>query len=145
MFFPFSLGSELYLTFSRLVLHRTPVILWLATQSWNKKHTQVELSLKLVQEKLTKAKEETEGMFGETTSKITRPLQPERHACQSTHTSNSEGKDLFSDYYRIKGSTVVSGTTPSGRTQRAPTGSDEHSAKELQKNALIRSRSTASS
>ena len=30
------------------------------------KHTQVELSLKLVQEKLTKAKEETEGMFGET-------------------------------------------------------------------------------
>ena len=29
------------------------------------KHTQVELSLKLVQEKLTKAKEETEGMFGE--------------------------------------------------------------------------------
>ncbi|XBI39289.1 hypothetical protein VPH35_124094 [Triticum aestivum] len=28
------------------------------------KHTQVELSLKLVQEKLTKAKEETEGMFG---------------------------------------------------------------------------------
>ena len=30
------------------------------------KHTQLELSLKLVQEKLTKAKEETEGMFGET-------------------------------------------------------------------------------
>ena len=30
------------------------------------KHTQVELSLKLVQEKLAKAKEETEGMFGET-------------------------------------------------------------------------------
>ena len=29
------------------------------------KHTQLELSLKLVQEKLTKAKEETEGMFGE--------------------------------------------------------------------------------
>ena len=28
------------------------------------KHTQLELSLKLVQEKLTKAKEETEGMFG---------------------------------------------------------------------------------
>ena len=32
------------------------------------KHTQVELSLKLVQEKLTKAKEETEGMFGETST-----------------------------------------------------------------------------
>ena len=30
------------------------------------KHTQVELSLKLVQEKLAKAKEETEDMFGET-------------------------------------------------------------------------------
>ena len=30
------------------------------------KHTQLELSLKLVKEKLTKAKEETEGMFGET-------------------------------------------------------------------------------
>ena len=30
------------------------------------KHTQLELSLKLVQEKLTKAKEEIEGMFGET-------------------------------------------------------------------------------
>ena len=30
------------------------------------KHTQLELSLKLVQEKLTKAKEDTEGMFGET-------------------------------------------------------------------------------
>ena len=30
------------------------------------KHTQLKLSLKLVQEKLIKAKEETEGMFGET-------------------------------------------------------------------------------
>ena len=30
------------------------------------KHIQLELNLKLVQEKLTKAKEETEGMFGET-------------------------------------------------------------------------------
>ena len=30
------------------------------------KHTQLELNLKLVQEKLTKAKDETEGMFGET-------------------------------------------------------------------------------
>ena len=30
------------------------------------KHVQLELNLKLVQEKLTKAKEETEGMFGET-------------------------------------------------------------------------------
>ena len=30
------------------------------------KHTQLELDLKLVQENLTKAKEETEGMFGET-------------------------------------------------------------------------------
>ncbi len=30
------------------------------------KHIQLELNLKLVQENLTKAKEETEGMFGET-------------------------------------------------------------------------------
>ena len=30
------------------------------------KHVQLELNLKLVQEKLTKEKEETEGMFGET-------------------------------------------------------------------------------
>ena len=30
------------------------------------KHIQFELDLKLVQENLTKAKEETEGMFGET-------------------------------------------------------------------------------
>ena len=30
------------------------------------KHIQLELKLKLVQENLTKAKEETEGMFGET-------------------------------------------------------------------------------
>ena len=30
------------------------------------KHVQLELNLKLVQEKLTKGKEETEGMFGET-------------------------------------------------------------------------------
>ena len=29
------------------------------------KHIQLDLDLKLVQEKLTKAKEETEGMFGE--------------------------------------------------------------------------------
>ena len=38
------------------------------------KHTQVELSLKLVQEKLTKAKEETEGMFGETSTTAFFPL-----------------------------------------------------------------------
>ena len=30
------------------------------------KHTKLELNLKLVQEKLTKAKEETEGLFDET-------------------------------------------------------------------------------
>ena len=32
------------------------------------KHIQLELNLKLVQENLTKAKEETEGMFGETST-----------------------------------------------------------------------------
>ena len=43
------------------------------------KHTQLELSLKLVQEKLTKAKEDTEGMFGETlTTEIGRASCRER-------------------------------------------------------------------
>ena len=68
MIFPFPLGSELSLTFSRLVLRRTPVTLRLATLNWQNKHIQLELNLKLVQENLTKAKEETEGMFGETST-----------------------------------------------------------------------------
>ena len=65
MIFPFSLGSELYLTFSRLVLQNSCDLVARYSELEHK-HTQVKLSLKLVQEKLTKAKEETEGMFGET-------------------------------------------------------------------------------
>ena len=66
MIFRFPLGSELFLTFSRLVFRRTLCDLVARYSELEQKHTQVELSLKLVQEKLTKAKEETEGMFGET-------------------------------------------------------------------------------
>ena len=39
-----------------------------------RKHIQLELDLKLVQENLTKAKEETKGMFGETSTTAFFPL-----------------------------------------------------------------------
>ena len=66
MIFPFSLGSELYLTFWSIGSSQNSCDLVARYSELEQKHTQVELSLKLVQEKLTKAKEETEGMFGET-------------------------------------------------------------------------------
>ena len=66
MIFPFSLGSELYLTFWSIGSSQNSCDLVARYSELENKHTQLELSLKLVQEKLTKAKEDTEGMFGET-------------------------------------------------------------------------------
>ena len=70
MIFPFSLGSELYLTFWSIGSSQNSCDLVARYSELEQKHTQVELSLKLVQEKLTKAKEETEGMFGETLTTV---------------------------------------------------------------------------
>ena len=66
MIFPFSLGSELYLTFWSIGSSQNSCDLVARYSELENKHIQLELDLKLAQENLTKAKEETKGMFGET-------------------------------------------------------------------------------